>query len=279
MPQDNTTLIGQTGYLGARASLQKTWDETIRYRALFLSIVHRELILRYRHAFLGIAWIVVQQGCFTVLFSSLLGHKNHFPSGNIPYPVFTLAALILWQFFFVSATEAAETFPRYAQIISKVYLPLILLPLAIISTHLVDFGVSIALFIGIASYYHVSLAPHFLWLTVFLAFTFLTTIGTSFFVSVLVVKYRDAKYVMPFLFQALLFASPVSYSSQIIPPTWASAYYFNPLAGIIEGFRWALFSTSALPPMIWISLTTAVIFFLFGYLYFEYNKTYIVENS
>jgi lipopolysaccharide transport system permease protein len=226
--------------LTRRAYYKDLWG----YRELFYFLAWRDILVRYKQAFFGIAWALVRPMLNVVAFALLFGKVAKLPSDNINYPLFVLAGLLPWQLFSNTAVDACNSLVINVPLVSKTYFPRIIIPLATIIVHLLDFTVIaipfllLAVFLGLMPIWSIIAFPFFLLLTLMLC------TGTSLWLSAITVNYRDFRIVVPFLVQFGLFASPVGYGTALIPEQWQWLYCLNPMAGIIDGFRWACFGIS-----------------------------------
>jgi lipopolysaccharide transport system permease protein len=244
--------------------LRELWD----YRELVWFLIWRDVKVRYKQTSLGIAWAVIQPLITMVVFTLIFGRLAQLPSEGLPYPVFTFAALLPWQLFSSALTSSANSVVGSSSLISKVYFPRLLVPIASVAAALVDFSISFVVLIGLMAWYGLSpgLAVVVLPLLVILALG--TALAVGLWASALNVRYRDVRHVMPFVIQLWLLASPVAYSASLISsPVWQTVYGLNPMAGVIQGFRWALLG-SAPPTLVMVPSVLATAVLLAGGLFF-----------
>lgn len=238
--------------------LRGLWD----YRELVWFLIWRDIKVRYKQASLGIAWAVIQPVMTMLVFTLIFGRLAQLPSDGLPYPVFTFTALLPWQLFSGALTGSSNSVVNSASLISKVYFPRLVIPIASVMATLVDFSISFGVLLGLMAWYGISLrlAVVVLPLLVMLALTIALAVGL--WASALNVRYRDVRHVMPFVVQFWLLASPVAYSTSLITtPMWRAVYSLNPMVGVIEGFRWAVLGST--PPSVLVVpsvLVTAVLF-------------------
>ncbi len=238
--------------------LRGVWE----YRELVWFLIWRDIKVRYKQASLGIAWAVIQPVMTMLVFTLIFGRLAQLPSDGLPYPVFTFTALLPWQLFSGALTGSANSVVNSASLISKVYFPRLVIPIASVMATLVDFSISFGVLLGLMAWYGISLrlAVVVLPLLVMLALTIALAVGL--WASALNVRYRDVRHVMPFVVQFWLLASPVAYSTSLITtPMWRAVYSLNPMVGVIEGFRWAVLGST--PPSVLVVpsvLVTAVLF-------------------
>jgi lipopolysaccharide transport system permease protein len=241
------------------------------YRELLYFLVWRDVKVRYKQTGLGVAWAVLQPLLTMVVFSLFFGRLAGVPSDGVPYPVFSLAALVPWTFFSYGLTQSANSVVADQQLITKVYFPRLAIPAATVLSGLVDFVLAFALLLGIMLYYDVAPTPNALWaLPPLLLLALVTALGAGLWLSALNVQYRDVRYMVPFLAQLWLFATPIAYPSSLLEEPWRTAYGINPMAGVVEGFRWALLGTDTAPgPIIAASTLAAFLLLIGGVFYFR----------
>src|SRR5580658_4915277 len=216
------------------------FGELWAYRELLYFFVWRDIKIRYKQTAIGAAWAVLQPLLTMLVFSLFFGKLAHIPSDGIPYPIFFYSALLPWMYFAAALQNATNTIVENQRMITKVYFPKLLLPLSAVLSGLVDFAISFLMFIVLMVYYGIRPGVSIVWLPAFLLFAILTALGVGLWLSALNAVYRDVRYVLPFLVQFWMFASPVVYASTLVPARWRSLYGVNPMVGVIEGFRWSL---------------------------------------
>ena len=217
------------------------------YRELIYFFVWRDVKIRYKQTAIGAAWAVLQPLLTMAVFSLFFGKLAHIPSDGLPYPIFYYSALLPWTYFSTSLQNTTNTIVDNQRLITKVYFPRLSLPLSSVVSGLVDFSVSFMMFIFLSLYYAIRPTFALLWFPAFLLLALFTALGVGLWLSALNAIYRDVRYVLPFLVQIWMFASPVAYPSSIVPDRWRWLYGLNPMAGVIEGFRWSLTGTGAPP--------------------------------
>jgi len=217
--------------------LRAVWE----YRELVYFMVWRDVKVRYKQTVLGVGWAVLQPLASMLIFTVIFGRLAQLPSDGAPYAVFTLAALLPWQLFSSAFNGAANSVAGNAGVISKVYFPRLVVPIAAVVATLVDLAVSVVLLAAVMIWYGVAFRAELVFLPLFAAFALLAALAAGLWSAALNVKYRDVRYVMPYLLQLWLFASPVAYSLSLVPERYRALYALNPLVGVIQGFRWALF--------------------------------------
>jgi len=251
--------------------------ELWQYRELLYFFIWRDIKIRYKQTAIGAAWAVLQP-LLAMLVFSLLGRFAKIPSGDLPYPIFYYSATVPWFYFAGALQNSTNTIVENQRLITKVYFPRLDLPLSAVLSGLVDFAISFLMFIVLMIYYHIRPTPALLWLPAFLLLAILSALGVGLWLSALNAIYRDVRYALPFLVQIWLFASPVFYPSTLVPVKWRWLYGLNPMAGVIEGFRWSL-TGSGNPPgrMIFVSAAAVLIVLLAGVAYFQKMETTIAD--
>jgi lipopolysaccharide transport system permease protein len=251
----------------APLDLRELWT----YRELLYFLVWRDVKVRYKQTGLGVAWAVLQPLLTMVVFSLFFGKLAGVPSDGIPYPVFTLAALVPWTFFSYGLTQSANSVVADQQLVTKVYFPRLAIPAATVLSGAVDFALAFAVLLGFMVYYGIAPMPNALWaLPPLLLLALVTALGAGLWLAALNVQYRDVRYIVPFLTQLWLFATPIAYPSSLLAEPWRTAYGINPMVGVVEGFRWALLGTDTAPgPIIAVSAIAALLLLVGGMFYFR----------
>ena len=225
--------------------LRGVWE----YRELVWFLIWRDIKVRYKQASLGIAWAVIQPVMTMLVFTLIFGRLAQLPSDGLPYPVFTFTALLPWQLFSGALTGSANSVVNSASLISKVYFPRLVIPIASVMATLVDFSISFGVLLGLMAWYGISLRLAVVVLPLLVMLALAIALAVGLWASALNVRYRDVRHVMPFVVQFWLLASPVAYSTSLITsPTWRAVYSLNPMVGVIEGFRWAVLGST--PPSV-----------------------------
>lgn len=242
------------------------WD----FRELLYFLVWRDIKVRYKQTALGAAWVVIQPLVTMVIFNIVFGKLANLPSDGIPYPIFSFTALLPWQLFSRALTDASSSLVNNQQFVTKIFFPRIFLPASSILSGLVDFMISLIILCGMMFYYHITFSLRILVLPILVLFAMLTSLAVGLWLSAFNVRYRDVKFTLPFLVQIWLYATPVAYSSSLFPEKFRALLGLNPMAGVVEGFRWALLGQqSTLSPMVWVSVIVVVFLFVGGLLYFQ----------
>jgi len=238
------------------------------YRELLWFLIWRDVKVRYKQTVIGAAWALIQPVATTVVFSMSFGRIGNMPSEGLPYPLFALAGLVPWSYFSAAVGAGSSALIANQQLINKVYFPRVIIPLASVLTPLVDFAIGLVLLVVAFLWFGIVPSLHMIWIAVFMVLAIATAAAVSLWVSALSVRYRDIRYVLPFVTQFWLFASPVAYPSSVIAPRWREWFALNPLAGVIEGFRSAIVGAPAVTPMLWLSSITVALLFVSGLAYF-----------
>lgn len=259
---------------------QKGWipidlNELWTYRELIHTFVMRDIRVRYKQTSLGAAWAIIQPLFTMVVFTIFFGRLAKMPSEGIPYPLFSYAALLPWTLFAEGITRSTSSMIINANIMTKVYFPRLVMPISGILSPVVDFAVAFIILIGMILYYGFIPTHNIIWLPAFILLALATSLGVGLWLSALNVKYRDFQYTVPFIIQLWLFASPVAYPSTLVPEKYMLIYGLNPMAGVIEGFRWALLGTEPPSSMIVVSIFVVAAILISGMYYFKHmEKTF-----
>jgi len=244
-------------------------DELWEYRELLYFLVWRDLKVRYKQTVLGIAWAIIQPFFTMIVFSLFFGKLAKVPSDGIPYAIFSFAALVPWTFFANGLSMASNSLVDSANLIKKVYFPRLTIPLAIVLSGVVDFVLAFAVLLGMMFYFGIAPTFNVIWLPLLLLLALVTSLGVSLWLSAMNVQFRDVRYTIPFLTQFWLFATPIAYPSSLLSEPWRTLYGINPMAGVVEGFRWALLSTNTMPgPIVIVSSLAALFVLVSGTYYF-----------
>jgi lipopolysaccharide transport system permease protein len=259
-----------TGFV--QLKLRELWE----YRELFYFLIWRDIVVRYKQTALGVAWAVIQPVMTMLVFSIFFGKLGKMPSDNLPYPIFSFAALVPWTLFANGLTQGTNSLVGSSNLIKKVYFPRLIIPTATVMAGVVDFAIALGVLVIMMIGYGIWPTVNIVWLPVFLLLTLVTSLGVSLWLSALNVKYRDVKYVIPFLVQIWLFATPIAYSSSLLSEPWKTVYGLNPMVGVVEGFRWALLGTDSSPGMmVVVSGIAAFAMMVTGVIYFrKMEKTF-----
>ncbi len=246
--------------------LNELWE----YRELLYFLVWRDIKVRYKQTALGAAWAIIQPFLTMVVFSIFFGSLGKMPSDGIPYPIFAFAALVPWGFFANGLSQSSNSLVGSSHLITKVYFPRLIVPLGAVFSGIVDFLVAFAVLLAMMLYYGLLPSLNILWLPLFVLLALVTSLGVGLWLSALNVEYRDVRYVVPFITQFWLFATPIAYPSSLLHEPWRTIYGLNPMVGVVEGFRWALLRTNSAPgPIIAVSSGAAILILVTGAFYFR----------
>jgi lipopolysaccharide transport system permease protein len=246
------------------------------YRELLYFFIWRDIKVRYKQTIMGVLWAIIQPLFTMVIFSLFFGGLAGVPSDDVPYPLFSLAALVPWTFFANALTLGSNSLVNNADMIRKIYFPRLTLPAAAVMAGVLDFVLAFVLLLIMMLLYRQTPTANVIWLPFFVLLALITSLGVSFWLSAMNVQFRDIRYTIPFLTQAWLFITPIAYPSSLLSEPWKTLYGLNPMAGVVEGFRWALLGTSTAPGPITVASTiTAVLLLISGVFYFrKMEKTF-----
>jgi lipopolysaccharide transport system permease protein len=262
--------MGQTVIGPSRGRLGDALREAWQSRELLYFLVWRDLKIRYKQSIIGVAWAILQPVLTMMLLTVVFGHLIHVKTSGPPYTVFVLTGLIGWQLFSYSLSHAGTSLVRDQRLITRVYFPRIFLPTASVTAAIVDFALSSVVLAGLLTYYGIVPTVALLTVPLFLLLLVATALGVGFWTAALNVQYRDVQYAMPFLTQLWFFATPIVYSSTIVPERWRLLLGANPMSGVVEGLRWAVFrQPTDIGPTVALSAAGAAVLFISGFAYFR----------
>lgn len=248
------------------------------FRELIYFLTWRDIKVRYKQTTVGVAWAVLQPLAMMLVFTFFFGRLARIPSDGIPYPLFAYTALLPWQLFSRTITESTNSLIVDQRLITRVYFPRIIIPLATVLAAIVDFLIASVLLIALMLFYGVTPGAAVLWIPFFVLLMLVTSSGIGFWLSSLNVEYRDVRYIVPFLNQLWFFLTPIVYPSSLVPEKWQFLYGLNPMVGVVEGFRWALLGVGKGPsPMIAVSILVAVSLFVSGIIWFRRRERTFVD--
>lgn len=246
--------------------LRELWT----YRELLYFLTLRDVKVRYKQTALGAAWAIIQPLFMMLVFSLFFGRLAKVPSDGIPYPIFTFCALLPWQLFSHALTESSNSLVANERLITKVYFPRLVVPISAVLGGLVDFCIAFVLLLLMMGYYRITPSWAIVTLPGFLLLAIMTALAVGLWLSALNVQYRDVRYTINFVIQFWMFATPIAYPSSIVPAKWRALYGLNPMAGVVEGFRWALLGKSAPPgALLWVSVAVVIALLIGGLYYFR----------
>jgi homopolymeric O-antigen transport system permease protein len=246
--------------------LHELWE----YRELLYFLAWRDIKVRYKQTALGAAWAIIQPFFTMIVFSIFFGRLAGIPSDGVPYPIFSFAALVPWTFFANSLTQSSNSLVSSANLIQKVYFPRLAVPIATVFSGIVDFFLAFFMLLAMMLYYGLVPTLNVIWLPAFFILALVTSLGVGLWLSALNVRFRDIRYIVPFLVQFWMFSSPIAYPSSLLSEPWRTLYGLNPMVGVIEGFRWGLLGTSSAPGgIIAVSSLMAIAIAVGGAFYFR----------
>jgi len=249
-----------------------------RYRELFLFLAWRDILVRYKQTVFGVLWAVVRPFLTMVVFTVVFGKIAKMPSGGVPYPILVFVAMLPWQFFSSAFSDASNSLIGNANLLTKVYFPRIIMPTSTVIVALVDFFIAFAILAVLMVFYRCAPSWNILTLPFFILLAFLTAMGSGLYITALNVKYRDFRYVVPFVVQFGLYISPVGFSSNVVPEHWRLLYALNPMVGVIDGFRWAVLGQPMNMASFILSVAVSIVLFILGLWYFRKTEKTFADN-
>ncbi|MCI0614135.1 ABC transporter permease [bacterium] len=259
-----TRIQPKKGWVGL--NFRELW----KFRELLYFLIWRDLKVRYKQTVLGAAWAIIQPLLTMLVFSLFFGKLARVPSDGVPYPLFAFTGLVPWTFFANAITQSSNSLIGSQHLITKVYFPRLVIPIASVLSGILDFVIAFVVLIGMILYYGITPGITILTIPFFFLIALITALGTGLWLSALNVEFRDVRYIVPFLSQFWLFSTPVAYPSSLLAERWQIIYALNPMVGVVEGFRWALLQTPNPPaPVFTVSTITAIFLLITGALYFK----------
>lgn len=255
------------------------WRDLWRYRELFMFLAWRDILVRYKQTVIGLAWALLRPLLTMLVFTLVFGKLAKLPSGGVPYPILVFAALLPWQFFSSAFSEAGNSLIGNANMISKIYFPRLVVPTSAVIVSFVDFLISGLILVGLMIWYGFMPDLSILTLPLFICVAFAAAMGAGLWIAALNVKYRDFRYIIPFVVQLGLYISPVGFSSAVVPDKWRLIYSLNPMVGVIDGFRWAILGGKA--QLYWpgflLSLFLVLVVLVTGIVYFRKTEKFFAD--
>jgi lipopolysaccharide transport system permease protein len=247
------------------------WHDLWRFRELFFFLAWRDILVRYKQTAIGLAWSVIRPFLTMIVLNFIFGRVAKLPSEGVPYPILVYAAILPWQFFSTSFSDASNSLITNTNMLTKIYFPRLIIPASTVIVNVVDFLISFVILIGLMFWYHFVPPWQIVFLPLFLFLAFLTSMGAGFYIAALNVKYRDFKYIVPFVVQFGMYISPVGFTSNNISEKLKLVYSLNPMVGVIDGFRWCILGGKSIIYMPGLLLSIGLIVFLlfFGIWYFR----------
>jgi lipopolysaccharide transport system permease protein len=250
------------------------WLDMWRYRELFRVLAWRDLAVRYKQTAIGAVWAVIRPFLTMLVFTVIFGHIAKLPSdGTAPYPLMVFAGMLPWTFFATALSEASNSLINNANLISKVYFPRMIVPTATVVVAFVDFLITFLILLGLMAWYQYPPDWRMLVLPAFVVLAFFASIGPALWITALNVKYRDFRYVIPFIVQFGLYVSPVGFSSGVVPADWRLFYYLNPMVGVIDGFRWCILGGQSQPHLLGLATSICIVAFFLWFGSHRFRKT------
>lgn len=244
--------------------------ELIQYKDLLYTLTYREYRVRYAQTFLGFFWALIQPLATLAIFTFIFGKAIKVDTGDIPYPIFALCGMVAWTYFSFVVSQSGRALINNQNMIQKIYFPRIILPLSQAMVGLVDFSITFILLICAMFWYDITPSSNIIYLPIFITITIVASLSVGILISALTIRYRDFMHIIPFIIQIGLYATPVAYSSLYIPEKYHVLYYsLNPVAGVVEGFRWSIIGQGSINPYTFISVTIVFLLFIISLIYFK----------
>jgi lipopolysaccharide transport system permease protein len=255
------------------------WQDLWRYRELFYFLAWRDILVRYKQTAIGIAWALIRPFLTMVVFTVVFGKLAKLDDGSVPYPILVFSALLPWQFFSNSLSECSNSLIANSNLLSKVYFPRLIVPTSAIVVSFVDFLISGMILLGLMAWFNFVPSWRILTLPVFILIACAASMGAGLWLAALNVKYRDFRFVVPFIVQFGLYISPVGFSSSIVPEQWRLIYALNPMVGVIDGFRWAILGGNYSLHPLGFTLSLLIVFLLLisGVWYFRKTERFFAD--
>ena len=264
---DDTALMADVIIIEAGRQERNYWRDLWRYSELFYVLAWRDVAVRYRQTLIGACWALIRPFLTMMVFTAIFGRIAKLPSdGTAPYPLMVFAGMLPWTFFSTGLSDASNSLISNANLISRVYFPRLIVPTSTVGVAFVDFFITFSMLVGMMAWYGVAPGWQIAILPAFIVLGFIVSIGPALWIAALNVRYRDFRYVVPFILQLGLYVSPVGFSSSVVPEQWRLAYSLNPMVGVIDGFRWCLLGGQShlYVPGLALSVTVAAFFLWFG---------------
>jgi len=252
-----------------KKSLNLNLKELISYKDLFLILAWKDLRVRYAQTFLGLLWALIQPMTTLLIFTLIFGRAIKVDTGDIPYPVFALSGMLAWSYFAFVLGQSGQSIIGAQEMVKKVYFPRLIIPLSKAITGFVDFLITLLFLIVLMIFYNVSLSVSLVQLPFYFILNVLAALGVGIWVSSLTIRYRDFQHVVPFLVQVGLYATPIAYPASMIPEKYQLIYHLNPMAGVVEGFRWSILGNEQISQYAWISFAVIIVLFISSLYYFK----------
>ena len=252
-----------------KSKLSLNLKELFDYRDLFLVLAWRDIRVRYAQTFLGLFWAFIQPLATLLIFTLIFGRAIKVDTGSTPYPVFALCGMLSWSYFAYVLNQSGNSIIGAQEMVKKIYFPRLIIPLSKAMTGFVDFSVTLLFLVGLMLYYGVAISSSIIELPIYFVLNVMAALGVGIWVSSLTIRYRDFQHVIPFMVQVGLYATPIAYPATMIPEKYQLIYHLNPMAGVVEGFRWSLLGQDQLPEYAWVSFLVIFILFITSLFYFK----------
>lgn len=252
-----------------RGNYRLELGELFRYKDLFLTLAYRDIRVRYAQSFLGLFWTILQPAINLLIFTLIFGKAMHVDTGGIPYPVFAMAGIIAWSYFSYSLSQAGSSIIQSQNMIKKIYFPRLVIPLSKAVVGLIDFAVAFALYIVVAWWYGYTMPATIIYLPLFVLVIIISSLAAGIWLSALTIRFRDFQYIIPFMVQVGMYITPIAYPASLVPEKYLGLYYLNPMAGVVEGFRWSLVGGEAPHPYAYYSFAAIGVLFVSALFYFR----------
>ncbi|MCH7513826.1 MAG: ABC transporter permease [Bacteroidetes bacterium] len=253
----------------SKSKLSLNLRELFEYRDLFFILAWRDLKVRYAQTFLGLLWAFIQPLATLLIFTLIFGRAIKVETGDIPYPVYALAGMVTWSYFAYVLSQSGQSIIGAQEMVKKIYFPRLVIPLSKAMTGFVDFFITLIFLGGLMVYYKVPLSLNVYLLPLFFLLGVLAGLGVGIWLSSLTIRYRDFQHVIPFLVQIGLYATPIAYPVSMIPDKYQLMYHLNPMAGVVEGFRWSILGGQNISEFAWVSFIVIIVLFISGLFYFR----------
>ena len=272
--------LDQVTVIEAGKTERQYWKDLWRYRELFLFLAWREVLVRYKQTAIGIAWSVIKPLLTMIIFTVLFSKVAHLPCPIRSYQVLVFAGMVPWQFFSNALAESSASLVTNTNMVAKIYFPRIVVPVSAVLASLADYAITLVLMFLLMAYFHTTPSINIVWLPVFTLLAVVAVLGPSLWMSALNVKYRDFRYIIPFIVQFGLYVSPVGYATAVIPPRWGYWYSLNPMVGVIDGFRWCVLGDKfpINPASFAISTAVSAAFLAWGITYFRRTERTFADH-
>jgi len=258
-------------------SAKNYWNDIWRFKELFMFLAWRDILVRYKQTVIGLAWSLIRPFLTMIVFTVVFGKMAKMDAQGVPYAILVYAAMLPWQFFSTSFSDASNSLLTNSNMLTKIYFPRLIIPASTVIVNFIDFLISFVIMIGLMIWYHFVPPLTIIFLPLFLILALLTSIGAGLYIAVLNVKYRDFKYIVPFVVQFGMYISPVGFSSNVVSEKWRLLYSLNPMVGVIDGFRWCILGGKShiyIPGML-LSVVLTLLMLVFGIWYFrKMEKTF-----